>query len=438
MLKKLYRFLDFFLPQQITDYVEIAVHYQARLVVAANLAGLIICFALFVGTIFLEMSVITKIGILSSCIVLVALVTFLKTRLVNFERCLNVGSTIQIFVLFGLIYLIAFSDRGMGYFGLIWLIPIFLMNAFYYRPTYSLALFGLNLLIFIIVLNSNIEIFYRPMNSVMYFQEVFSFYLILVVVLSFLQAFIYVQMNHDLQNEILKQKDQLIERAKFLSLGQMASNLAHDINNPLFTIQGKLHQMRNLLYRDQLDLDSCDKIIENVEATILRLSQIVKAISQFARQGSGDQMVSVRVQDLIENNLAIAEDRLRKRNIKLKLDINQSANVICYPAFISQVLTNIFNNSIESIESEENKIIEVEAFTNNDWIEIHIRDSGPEISKEIESKIFEPFFTTKKFGKGTGLGLSVAKGLIEVHDGELFHTKEKGMTTFIIRLPSYE
>lgn len=438
MLKKLYRFLDFFLPHQISDFVEIAVHYQARLVVAANLAALIVCCALFTGAVYLEMSVFTKIGILSSCIVLSALIIFFKTRLVNFERSLVIGSTLQIFVLSGLVYLISFSPNGMGHFGLIWLLPIFLMNAFYFKPTYSLALVAFNFLILIFVSNFYANSFLRPIDSVMHFQKVFFLFLFLVVVLCFVLSFIFLQLGQHLQKEILNQKENVIEKAKYLSLGQMTSNLAHDINNPLFTIQGKLHQMRNLLNRDELDLASCDRIIETVEATILRLSQIVKGISQFARQSAGDQMVSVRVQDLIENNLTIAEDRLKKRGIKLKLDINQNANVICYPAFISQALTNLFHNSLESLESEENKFIEVEAYTAHDWVEIHIRDSGPGIPNEIENKIFEPYFTTKKFGKGTGLGLSVSKGLIEAHDGELLVAKEKGLTTFIVRLPSYE
>jgi signal transduction histidine kinase len=438
MLKKLYRFIDFFLPNQLSEFVDIGLLFQARLVVASNLVGLLIACILFIGAGVLDLSVFIKIGILCCCFILVGFIIFLKTRLINFERYLTFGSTIQILVLSSMIYMTSFSPKGMGYFGLIWLIPVLLMNAFYFKPTYSILFFGFNLIIFSIVLNNYANIFFQPLTHAPNFQNVFNLFLILVLVLSFFLSYVYVQLSHVLQKEILKQKDLLIESAKFQSLGQMASNLAHDINNPLFTIQGKLHQMRNLLYRDQLDLASCDRIIENVESTILRLSQIVKGISTFARQGKGDQMVSVRVQDLIENIMVVAEDRFKKNNIKLKLDINQSSNVICYPSFISQVLLNLFNNAIDSLECEENRIVEIEAFTNNEWVEIHIRDSGQGISKDIEKKIFEPFFTTKKFGKGTGLGLSISKGLVDVHDGEIFHTVEKDMTTFVIRLPSYE
>jgi len=312
------------------------------------------------------------------------------------------------------------------------------MNAFYFKPKFSIFLFAINLgILFAVVFNFH-PLLFLPFQNHAHLKNAYLLYLVLVVIFCFAQALLFVQLNLQLQKEISKQKDLLIESAKFQSLGQMASNLAHDINNPLFTIQGKLHQMRNLLYKDQLDLASCDAIIENIETTILRLSQIVKGISTFARQGKGDQMVSVKIQDLIESNLIIADDRLKKSNIQLKMNISQNVNVICYPSFISQVLLNLLNNAIDSLESAEVKRIEVDAFTRNEWVEIHIRDTGPGVPGELTEKIFEPFFTTKKFGKGTGLGLAISKGLVGAHDGEIFYTKENNLSTFVVRLPSYE
>jgi C4-dicarboxylate-specific signal transduction histidine kinase len=262
--------------------------------------------------------------------------------------------------------------------------------------------------------------------------------LVLVAFFCFGQSVIFVQLTIHLQEELSKQKDILMESAKFQSLGQMASNLAHDINNPLFTIQGKLHQIRNLFSKDQLDLEKCDQIIDNVEATILRLSQIVKGISTFARQGRGDQMVSISAKDLLEGILLISSDRINQNKISLKVNIPETARVICYPSFISQVLLNLLNNAIDALEYSEEKRIEVEVKSNKQWVELWVRDSGPGIPKEIEQKVFEPFYTTKKFGKGTGLGLSISKGLVETHEGELNYIRTNNMTSFIVRLPSYE
>ncbi|MGZ3790632.1 MAG: sensor histidine kinase, partial [Bacteriovorax sp.] len=216
------------------------------------------------------------------------------------------------------------------------------------------------------------------------------------------------------------------------------SNLAHDINNPLFTIQGKLHQMRNLLSRDQLDLERCDQIVESVEATLLKLSQIVKGISTFAREGRGDQMVSISVAELVESNLALAIDRIKNSGIELQIQIDPKAMLICYPSFISQVLLNLLNNAIDALENAPVKKIEVKAYTEKNWTYISVSDTGAGVPKDYEKKIFDPFFTTKTFGKGTGLGLSISKGLVEVHEGELLYMRVDQKTVFLVKLPSYE
>jgi C4-dicarboxylate-specific signal transduction histidine kinase len=267
---------------------------------------------------------------------------------------------------------------------------------------------------------------------------IFLIFLTLVIAFAYFMAFLSVHLSEELQIEVAKQRDLLLESAKFQSLGQMASNLAHDINNPLFTIQGKLHQMRNLLSRDQLDLEKCDQIVESVEVTLLKLSQIVKGISTFAREGRGDQMVSISVEELIESNLALAIDRIKNSGIELEIHIDPSALLICYPSFISQVLLNLLNNAIDALENAPEKKIVVLAYTEKNWIHISVSDTGAGVPKEFENKIFDPFFTTKTFGKGTGLGLSISKGLVEVHEGELLYQRLEGRTNFLVRLPSYE
>lgn len=149
-------------------------------------------------------------------------------------------------------------------------------------------------------------------------------------------------------------------------------------------------------------------------------------------------MVSISVKDLVEGNLALAIDRIKNSGIDLEIHIDPKAKLICYPSFISQVLLNLLNNAIDALENAAVKKILVSAYVEKNWIHIAVSDSGPGVPKEIEKKIFEPFFTTKTFGKGTGLGLSISKGLVQVHEGELLYNRDNNMTTFIVRLPSYE
>lgn len=437
MLKKLLRILDNFLPLVLLEAVEAPLLYRARVIVATNLAGLLACFCLLAMAVTLNFSLLIHLAVTVCVFTLIGHLYFLKQQTNNCDRNLLVGAVLQISIITAMVYLTAFSSEGRGFFALIWLIPIFLMIAFYFNTRFSFYFAISNFTLFFIVSYFKYGHFFDPLK-LPNFSLIYYVFLALVIAFSYLLAFLFVHLSEELQREVIKQRDLLVESAKFQSLGQMASNLAHDINNPLFTIQGKLHQMRNLLSRDQLDLERCDQIVESVEATLLKLSQIVKGISTFAREGRGDQMVSISVTELIESNLALAMDRIKNSGIDLVMQIDPKAKIICYPSFMSQVLLNLLNNAIDALENAPVKKIEVKAFEEKNWIHITIEDTGFGVSKEFEKKIFEPFFTTKTFGKGTGLGLSISKGLVEVHEGELSYERIDSKTCFLVRLPNYE
>lgn len=438
MLKKFYLLLDFFLPEFLSEQVEIATIFRARSIIASGLVGIVVAILLFIGTTVLEVPLFLRISILFCIVITFTLIIFLKTRAQNFEISLNTGAFLQVTVSFLLIYCNAFLLDGMGFFALIWLIPLIMTAAFYFKPIYSLIFFLINALILCLIYYFFNEDFFLPIDHMANFKVLFILYLSLVFITCYSLSYFFVQLNEHLKEEIGKQKNLLLESAKFQSLGQMASNLAHDINNPLFTIQGKLHQIRNLFSHDELDLDKCDHIIEEVEGTILKLSQIVKGVSTFARQGHSDQMVSVSAEELIRGMVLIASDRIVQAGITFDLKVTDGTRVICYPSYVSQVLINLLNNAIDALEQVEVKIIQIEAFATDKWVEIHIKDSGQGVPVEIQSKIFDSFFTTKKLGKGTGLGLSISKGLVETHEGILKYQRKDNMTDFTVYLPTYE
>lgn len=438
MLKKIFFLLDFFLPPQISDQVDLATHFRARSIVAAGLVCIFVISLLFIGASFLESTLFIRISFLFTLIAFISLIIFLKTRTHDFELSLNIGAFVQISVLFIIVYSTAFSSNGAGFFGLIWLAPLFLLTAFYFKPLHGVLFFLLNVVIMFVAYLNFQSSFFTPVQKLGNFKQIYLLYLFLVITTSYLLSFLFIQLNGFLKEELTKQKILLLESAKFQSLGQMASNLAHDINNPLFTIQGKLHQIRNLFSQDQLDLEKCDNIIEDVEGTILRLSQIVKGISTFARQSQNDQMVSVSADELIRGIMLLSSDRIVQLGITFDIKISPETRIICYPSYISQILINLMNNAIDALEYADTKLIQIEAFTAGKWVEIHIKDSGPGVPAGLESKIFETFFTTKKVGKGTGLGLAISKGLVEIHEGELKYQRVGNMTDFVIYLPSYE
>lgn len=440
MIKRSFKIVDYFLPSALGEFADPSLQFRVIIIASTNLISLITAIFLLFFTLYLKLSWIVHFCVLLCIFAFIGNFIFLRMQKNNkdFERRLEIGTTVQIILINLTLYVTSFMENGMGFFALIWQAPVFLMMCFYFKKQYSFFLALFNIIVLILISYIQFKHFYEPIKNITNFDITYVVFLVLAIILTYLIAFLFVNLNDELQKEIAKQKDLLFESAKFQSLGKMASNLAHDINNPLFTIQGKLHQMRNLLSRDQLDLEKCDQIVEGVEATILKLSQMVKGISTFAREGKGDHMISITVGELIESNLVLAMDRIKNAEIDLKMEIDPEAEIICYPSFMSQILVNLLNNAIDALENSTFKQIQIHSYKDKNWVYIRVCDTGLGVSKDIEKKIFEPFFTTKTFGKGTGLGLSISKGLIEVHEGELTYERNNQYTCFLIKLPSYE
>ncbi len=438
MFIKFFKKLDYFLPIQLTESIPIELQYRSRLTVLVNLILFLIHTLVLPFFYFTGASSVLLSFLLLSYITLLGHLYFLKFQPLKLEENLTRGAIINTLIPTLLLYTIGFSNKGMGFFGLIWLIPIFLVNAFFFKTRISFSITLFNFIVYLGFTALKFETFFDPIKNNVYFSKVYYVILTIVLIMSYLITFIFVHINENLQSEISNQKDLLLDSAKFQSLGKMASNLAHDINNPLFTIQGKLHQIRHLLSKDELDLHKCDQIVNSVENTILKLSQIVKGISTFAREGAGDQMVSINASDLIESTLVLTIDKIENAGIILEQKIDPNLTIICYPSFISQIILNLISNAIDALDFANVKKIDVSAHLENGYVFIAICDSGPGVSKQNEAKIFDPFFTTKTFGKGVGIGLSISKGLVEFHDGELLYERVNSFSRFIIKLPNYE
>lgn len=438
MLKRFYQFVDLFLPKNLIETVDVVIFYRARSIVISSVLGIFVLSILFLGSTYFKVSTIVNLRIFFGIVSLVCLLGVLKTRKLNFEKVLTWGGTFQIMIILSLVYSSVLFEIGLGFFSLVWLMPIGLLTAFYFDSKVGALCILINMLLMVSVIFFKHESFFLPIEALPHFKGTYLLSAFLVVFYSSILSYFILQLNELLKDELAQQKNKLVESAKFQSLGQMASNLAHDINNPLFSIQGKLHQMRNLLSQDQLNLAKCDSIVEEVESTLLKLSQIVKGISTFARQSEGDQMVSLNAQDLIQGIVLLGADRIIQSGIGFDVVVHPNTYVICYPSYISQILINLINNAVDAVENSVVKKIKIEVFSKKDWVEFQVIDTGPGVNPEIESKIFESFFTTKKYGKGTGLGLSISRGLVKAHEGELLYERREELTYFIIKLPSYD
>ncbi len=230
-------------------------------------------------------------------------------------------------------------------------------------------------------------------------------------------------------------RKRMVEASKMASLGEMASGIAHEVNNPLSIISAKVYQTKTILKNSDININKANECLSAVDDTVFRIANIVKGLKRFARKSTQDPHSLVTISQIVDETLAFCKHRLLTKSIRLDIQIDEEYLITCNPTGISQVLINLMNNAIDAIKGLDEKWIELKITKVNGRLIISLRDSGKGIPQAIVEKIMNPFFTTKPIGHGTGLGLSISKGIIEDHGGRLFYNQGSPHTEFIIELP---
>lgn len=236
----------------------------------------------------------------------------------------------------------------------------------------------------------------------------------------------------ELQHTILQQQLAIFSKSKMSALGEMASGIAHEINNPLSIIMGNTSVIKILLADEELDRTSMTQSLLKIDDTCVRISKIIIGLKNFSRESSDDPFIPTPVNKIIEDTLGLCRQRILNNNIKLTVDVSEAVILNCNSVQLSQVLMNLIGNSIDAIDSLDEKWIKIVCTMTESIIHISILDSGTGISPEVFERMLEPFFTTKEIGRGTGLGLSISKGIVEKHGGELQYSLHNGHTKFAL------
>jgi len=265
--------------------------------------------------------------------------------------------------------------------------------------------------------------------------------LLLNVFMLFIAAFLLEQLTFSQKAEELVDqrtkeleisKIQLINSSKMASLGEMASGMAHEINNPLAIIQGKVKVISMMLEDLQIHHPSVFTEIHKIKLTTDRIDKIVKGLRNFSRASNNDPFEPVILQKLLDETLDLCAEKFKAHGIDLQVRPVPNVNIMCRPSQISQVFINLLNNSSDAIEDLKEKWIEIDFKVENNKVCIFFTDSGQGIPEDVAARIMEPFFTTKEVRKGTGLGLSIAKSIIETHHGNIWLDHSHPHTRFVI------
>lgn len=226
----------------------------------------------------------------------------------------------------------------------------------------------------------------------------------------------------------------IIFESKMLTLGEMASGVAHEINNPLMILLSSVEILKELSPEEEGS--DTFTLLNNIEKSVERIRLIVKGLKTFSRNSENDPLIKSSLQEIIKDTLTLCQEKIKISNTRLEITLpDEPAFVNCRPPQITQVLVNLLNNSRDAVAGNTEKWIKVEINSDDNNYILKVTDSGKGIPLEVQEKLFNPFFTTKPIGQGTGLGLSISKGIIAGHQGHLFVDNNCENTCFVITLP---
>ncbi len=250
--------------------------------------------------------------------------------------------------------------------------------------------------------------------------------------------FVYVS---DISYHKKMEKEKRETEAKLLStvrlswLGEMASGIAHEINNPLTIIHGNISILRHKIQNDEIKPSNFASHIKSLEYSLERITKVVQGLVTFSRDGDDDYFQDIYMSEIIERFENLCLEKFKKNSIQFSISPFEDFAIKVKPVQITQVFANLLFNSYDAVQESDEKWIKVDILIGSDKIIFKIIDSGKKMSQEVSKNMMEPFFTTKKPGKGSGLGLSVSKSILNGHGGDIRYDHSAPYTTFIIELP---
>jgi two-component system sensor kinase FixL len=216
----------------------------------------------------------------------------------------------------------------------------------------------------------------------------------------------------DLQSE-------LVHVSRLTAMGEMASALAHELNQPLSAIANYMKGAERHLAADRPDRDKLHHALSSATAQALRAGEIIRRLRDFVAKGEADRAIE-GLAILVEEAGALAMIGAKERGVRLKFDIDRRLKyVLADKVQVQQVLLNLMRNAIDAMEGSARRDLTVSAVpAGEDMVEVRVADTGPGIAPEIADRLFQPFMSTK--AQGMGVGLSISRTIIEAHGGRIW------------------
>jgi two-component system NtrC family sensor kinase len=235
------------------------------------------------------------------------------------------------------------------------------------------------------------------------------------------------------RTEELRAQRELIAREKLATVGEIASGVAHEVNNPLTAIRMEAE----LLGRATRDPDA-GAAASTIMREVDRAARIVRSLLRLARRAD-TAPTRIQINELVRDVAEIRQRVLRADNVEVRAQMDQGAEaVLGLGQELQQVVINLVTNAEHAVRGRSPAIIQLTTHAREGWVRLTVEDSGPGVPPDIRNRIFDPFFTTKSPDEGSGLGLSICHRVVSEVGGKIWleESVTLGGAKFVVELPA--
>jgi len=239
------------------------------------------------------------------------------------------------------------------------------------------------------------------------------------------------------QRSLQELQSELVHISRLSAMGEMASALAHELNQPLAAISNYMKGSRRLLAASaDPNREKIESALERASEQALRAGQIIRRLRDFVARGESEKRVE-SITKLIEESGALGLTGAREQGVNLQFELDRKHDLVLVDRVqIQQVLVNLFRNALEAMTgSQQRRLVASTRPAADDMVEISVADTGHGFADGVESNLFQTFFTTKE--TGMGVGLSISRSIVEAHGGKMWaENNPAGGATFRFTLPA--
>lgn len=431
-------FLDIFLPAHLNETFDYLVLVKFRafvLIILMNITGCLLTGLLStqfefqkIAFFFLVICILFSVSVLA-LIKLSGVELISKINLFFYFFCLGIA---------GVSLLGVYFDLEAGIFAGIWFFPILLMSSLMFSAKITGVVFGVLVTGIAHSIYLKLSSDYTPLVMTLDKDLIFSFYLLMAFILTFIYLIAYRKFTMDLIDKNTEEEGKTIEKVKYESLALLSTQFAHEVNNPLFRLQSGIDTLVAKIESGSFDMKMIAKTQSDVEATIKYISSLSKNLSEYAKETPETSMSLLKLETPLLAVIDLLKDKMLQTDSVIELYVEENLEIISYPSALKQIVINYLTAFLNLSKISGKKVFQIKAETQGKWVTISLillEESYGYLKSMIEINHPDKLSPTQvKYVKM----YNVASNLVGQLDGNVKLIGDDNQVVIRIELPTYE